>query len=144
MTNRQSFDDVIEIWIPLLRKAYNDKGLDGDALDSSRRWGITLLANQCDLEAQRVVSSEEGLDLAEEMTLRFGSGQVHYFETSAKTGQGVEQVFYNLAATVLRPWFYVDPQKRFLMTPSIGAQQRDDPITASVMIRSDRLSSTGN
>lgn len=44
---------------------------------------ILLVANKCDLKLERQVSTEEGQAFAQRNNLL-------YFETSAKTGQGVE------------------------------------------------------
>merc|ERR1711957_913509 len=45
-----------------------------------------LVGNKCDLESQRVVSSEEGQELADHYCIRF-------LETSAKDSKNVEQAF---------------------------------------------------
>ena len=47
---------------------------------------MVLVGNKCDLEENREVSEEEGRELAEKNGMLF-------FETSAKTGKNVEQVF---------------------------------------------------
>jgi Ras-related protein Rab-8A len=49
-----------------------------------------LVGNKTDLDAERVVSAERGLQLARE----FG---IDYLETSAKNGQGVHDAFFALA-----------------------------------------------
>lgn len=54
---------------------------------------ILLVANKCDLKLERQVSTEEGQAFAQRNNLL-------YFETSAKTGQGVEQVFIESAACI--------------------------------------------
>ena len=62
---------------------------------TNRALTITLVGNKCDLEAERVVSKEDGEALARENGLMF-------FETSAKTGVMVETAFVRTASTVLR------------------------------------------
>ena len=47
---------------------------------------MILVGNKCDLEDNREVSQEEGKEFAEKNEMKF-------FETSAKTGQNVEEVF---------------------------------------------------
>ena len=49
-----------------------------------------LVGNKSDMEKQRVVSTERGQALADEFGLKF-------FETSAKSGAGVEESFRELA-----------------------------------------------
>eukprot|EP01028_Stygiella_incarcerata_P006659 TRINITY_DN2714_c0_g1_i1.p1 TRINITY_DN2714_c0_g1~~TRINITY_DN2714_c0_g1_i1.p1 ORF type:complete len:205 (+),score=50.60 TRINITY_DN2714_c0_g1_i1:84-698(+) len=53
-----------------------------------------LIANKCDLEEERKVSTYEGKDLAEQ----FG---VPFMETSAKTGENVDESFLMLARMVI-------------------------------------------
>jgi Ras-related protein Rab-8A len=49
-----------------------------------------LIGNKCDWDEKRVVSVEQGRDLADEFGLRF-------LETSAKANEGVEEAFFTLA-----------------------------------------------
>ncbi len=57
---------------------------------------IVLLANKIDDVAHRVVSQEEGLDLATRL------GITMFYEVSARAGTGVDQPFLDLAQLVLR------------------------------------------
>jgi GTPase SAR1 family protein len=52
-----------------------------------------LIGNKCDWDEKRVVSVEQGRDLADEFGLRF-------LETSAKANEGVEEAFFTLARSV--------------------------------------------
>lgn len=52
---------------------------------------IALVGNKCDLTDQREVEREEGMKLKEEL------GAVLFMETSAKTGEGLDDLFYALA-----------------------------------------------
>ena len=55
-----------------------------------------LLANKCDLPAEKKVNDvEDGRRFAEEQGVSF-------YETSAKTGVGVEEAFQDMATQVLR------------------------------------------
>jgi small GTP-binding protein len=65
-----------------------------DAL--GERIPIILLANKVDLEEHRVITREMGLQFVEE------NGLVGYLETSALTGQNVEEAFYLLAKNTLQ------------------------------------------
>ncbi|GAB4326449.1 MAG: Rab family GTPase [Promethearchaeota archaeon] len=50
-----------------------------------------VLGNKADLEERRQVSTEEGRKVAEQM------GAIAFYETSAKTGQNVEEAFHVIA-----------------------------------------------
>ena len=52
-----------------------------------------LIGNKCDWDEKRVVSVEQGRELADESGLRF-------LETSAKANEGVEEAFFTLARWV--------------------------------------------
>jgi Ras-related protein Rab-8A len=56
---------------------------------------IVLVGSKMDMTEQRKVSHEEARKLADE----FG---VPYFETSAKTGEGVDRAYFTLASMSLR------------------------------------------
>ncbi|CAL5066604.1 unnamed protein product [Urochloa decumbens] len=52
-----------------------------------------LVGNKVDMDAKRVVSTAQGQKLADEYGIKF-------FETSAKTNQNVEQVFFTIARDI--------------------------------------------
>ena len=52
-----------------------------------------LIGNKCDLNDRRVVSTEEGKELADSLG-------VAYIETSAKTANGVEESFYKMTSSI--------------------------------------------
>lgn len=81
VTDRQSFENVRRVWIKNVNQHVNS---------TVRK---VLVANKIDLEAERVVSTEEGQQLAEELGIPF-------FETSALRGDNVEQVFFSLATEI--------------------------------------------
>eukprot|EP01155_Anaeramoeba_flamelloides_P027808 Anaeramoba_flamelloidesa828681_17.p1 GENE.a828681_17~~a828681_17.p1 ORF type:complete len:207 (-),score=62.41 a828681_17:32-628(-) len=56
---------------------------------------IGMVGNKIDLEKERVVSS----DMAEEYC---SLNKIHYFETSAKTAENVQEMFFGLALELLK------------------------------------------
>lgn len=77
VTSKESFNEVRR-WVEEIRKNCQD-------------CQITLVGNKIDLarKSSRMVNSQEGTDLAEELGLR-------YCETSAKTGDNVSRAFVDL------------------------------------------------
>ena len=55
---------------------------------------ICLIGNKLDLEDKREVSYDEGKNFAEENNLLF-------FETSAKEGNNIEEIFFESASVIL-------------------------------------------
>lgn len=49
-----------------------------------------LVGNKCDWEDKRIVTKEQGQELADELGIKF-------IETSAKINEGVEDAFFTLA-----------------------------------------------
>jgi Ras-related protein Rab-8A len=80
ISNRPSFDHVIGWMRDIKTRAPPD-------------CDIVLCANKCDLDNDRVVTPEEGQQLADEYGVQF-------FETSALTGSNVEKMFTALATTI--------------------------------------------
>ncbi len=81
VTDRVSFEDVKRDWI-----ANIDRHVNADVRK-------TLVGNKSDMEAERVVSTEEGQRLADELDIRF-------FETSALRGDNVDDVFHTMATDI--------------------------------------------
>ena len=80
ISNRPSFDHVIGWMRDIKTRAPPD-------------CDIVLCGNKSDLDNDRVVTFEEGKQLADEYGVQF-------FETSALTGQNVEKMFIALATTI--------------------------------------------
>lgn len=81
ITNRESFHNI-QTWIEDCRE------------QAPETINMILIGNKCDLEDKRVVTFEEGKQLAQK-------NQMLFFETSAKTGAGVEDVFLTTADKIV-------------------------------------------
>jgi len=73
-----------------------------------RRWTLDntpvyLVANKVDLSSSQQVATEVGKQFAKKLEIR-------YYETSAQSGQGVETVFADLAASMIK--FRFDPTSK--------------------------------
>jgi len=82
VTNRTSFENINKNWYNEIKKASPDISL-------------ILVGNKIDLESERVVSSVEGEALAQKLTLT-------YVETSAKTGENINDAFKMLALQIIK------------------------------------------
>ncbi len=82
LTDRSSFASLTG-WVREIRSV-----LHNDVL-------ITIACNKCDLSARRAVSVEQAQDFAESLDAML-------FETSAMTGQGVDELFLDLSAMLLQ------------------------------------------
>ena len=76
--NRQSFDDIKNSWLKEIRE------------HTSPSIVIYLIGNFCDMEDSREVPYEEAFTFARDQQFS------HYTETSAKTGENVNEVFQTL------------------------------------------------
>lgn len=56
---------------------------------------FVLIGNKIDLEEMRKVSTEQGMELAKEI------GAVAFIETSAKTGENVNEMFNKITQAIL-------------------------------------------
>ncbi|MFX1287389.1 MAG: GTP-binding protein [Promethearchaeota archaeon] len=82
VTNRASFENIDKNW-------YNETKI------SSPNIALILVGNKIDLKEERVVSSEEGVALSEKLKLT-------YIETSAKTGENINDAFTMLALQIMK------------------------------------------
>jgi Ras-related protein Rab-8A len=77
ITNKQSFVNI-ENWVKCAKE------------EMTKEIPIYLIGNKCDLEESRVIQREDGENLATQFGTKF-------YETSCKTGEGVEKCFTDLA-----------------------------------------------
>ena len=71
------------------------KWIDDIKAQSPKNIYIMLVGNKIDLSEQRKVSYEKGLEFAQ-------ANNINFFETSAKTGENVENVFYNCTMDIAK------------------------------------------
>ena len=73
ITKQSSFDNIRE-WVRDIQEEVNEKAI------------LFLIGNKIDMEDQRKIPKEKGVELAEEFKIPF-------FEASAKSGENVDEVF---------------------------------------------------
>jgi len=91
ITRRETLEDVVP-WMEEFLKNCGKKDV-----------AVILIGNKIDLrpEAKGVVSTEEGMKMCELLRAKF-KVPVRFFETSALTGENVDEAFYALALALLR------------------------------------------
>ena len=82
ITNKKTFDSISE-WI---KNIYEKKDED---------YPLVLIGNKCDLKDERVISKEEGIEMAEKY-------KTTYFETSAKEGINIEKPIEELINKIIK------------------------------------------
>ena len=103
ITSPESFDEI-ETFIQRVERV-KDRSIEGIGV---------LIGNKVDLEEEhRQVSKEKG----EELAKRYG---IPFFETSAKTGENVEEMFQALGSLII----YGDPFYQFGGCKNIKAAKR--------------------
>ncbi|KAI9294995.1 ras-like protein 1 [Neoconidiobolus thromboides FSU 785] len=83
ITSRESYDEISTFHDQILRVKDRDT------------FPMVVVANKCDLEPERQVSTQEGKDLAKGFACKF-------METSAKQKINVDETFYNLVREIRR------------------------------------------
>ena len=89
VTRRETYDNI-KIW-------------HGEIMESSPTITLILVGNKIDLVVSRAVSTQEGEEIAKKLGLS-------YIETSAKTGENIEDAFKMLALQII---------KRFVVTEEV-------------------------
>ncbi|MHA1476897.1 MAG: hypothetical protein ACTSPU_01745 [Promethearchaeota archaeon] len=84
VTRHESFSSIESKWLKDFKNFVKREG------------AYILIGNKIDLVEQRVVSKEEGENLAKKI------GASAFIETSAKFGKNVEEAFKNLVYQILR------------------------------------------
>ena len=82
ITDRDSFDKV-RTWVEELR------------LYLSKDTPIAIAGNKCDMASTRQIDKDEAIEYAK-------SVKAKHFDTSAKTGQGIEELFVEISKAILR------------------------------------------
>ncbi|KKN38617.1 hypothetical protein LCGC14_0751710 [marine sediment metagenome] len=72
-----------------------------EILDASSTISLILVANKVDMEGERVVTTEQGEELAEKLNLS-------YIETSAKTGENIDDAFKMLALQIIKRYMFTE------------------------------------
>jgi hypothetical protein len=80
LTNRESYENVME-WLSEISSFLENKDLP-----------IIVIGNKSDLEDQRVISYQEGVQMASDISEK-GYPNISYIETSALTGDNVKDAF---------------------------------------------------
>jgi GTPase KRas protein len=83
ITSRQSFEEIMTFQQQILRVKDKDY------------FPIILVGNKCDLESERQVSKEEGVQMARNFNCK-------YIETSAKSRINVDNAFFDLVREIRR------------------------------------------
>ena len=95
ITNRTTFENVKK-WFHEVTNIQNDP-LNLDNIIKNPNLVVMLVGNKNDLQNKRQVSQEEGLSLAKEFN---SYNKTTYFETSAKSGSNVRDMFNQLAEAI--------------------------------------------
>ena len=73
-----------------------------------------LVANKCDCESERIVSTERGQEKAKKFNAR-------YYEVSAKTGQGIEELFVDISKVCI-----IEESQLNMNTATVKIEKRKD------------------
>ena len=84
---------------------------------SKEEVNLILIGNKCDLE-ERMVEKERGEEMAEKLNIK-------YYETSALTGQGINEAFEGLAKQIFKN---KNPNESVSRNISIAHEKREDII----------------
>jgi small GTP-binding protein len=85
LTNRETFDNI-EVWFEELVDFIGKQDLP-----------VVIVGNKKDLEEQRVIKYKEGVEYVNELSTNHDISKISYIETSALTGENVEDAFSLIA-----------------------------------------------
>lgn len=100
ITNRDSFEHVT-VWINNIREICS-------------QIPIILVGNKCDLEEERIVTEEEGREIAE-------NNKMNFLEASGKNGTNVKETFYLLAEEIIK-----GVQRKRMQTISLNKDKKEE------------------
>ena len=100
ITNRESFEHVT-VWINNIREICS-------------QIPIILVGNKCDLEEERIVTEEEGREIAE-------NNKMNFLEASGKNGTNVKETFYLLAEEIIK-----GVQRKRMQTISLNKNKKEE------------------
>lgn len=98
VTDRSSFDEIYKFHKQILR------------VKDREEFPMILVGNKADLEQQRVISPEEGLELARHLNIK-------YIEASAKIRMNVDAAFHELVRIVRKFQLEERPPTKFVKKP---------------------------
>lgn len=107
ITNRQSFEDLKNIWYPEIQK-YGEKTKI-----------LAIVGNKSDLYEEEVITETELLSLSEEL------GGINFL-VSAKNGNGIELMFKILAEKFLNPDFQDTIENRSTFRDRVASVRLED------------------
>ena len=100
ITNRDSFEHVT-VWINNIREICS-------------QIPIILVGNKCDLEEERIVTEEEGREIAE-------NNKMNFLEASGKIGTNVNETFSLLAEEIIK-----GVQRKRMQTISLNKNKKEE------------------
>ncbi|KAJ3250643.1 Ras GTPase [Chytriomyces hyalinus] len=83
ITSKHSFEDISNFHAQILR-----------VKDRDRYFPCVLVGNKCDLEQERAVAAQEGVNASKQF------GGIPFFEASARTRHNVDEAFYELVRQI--------------------------------------------
>ncbi len=88
VTNKESFNNI-------------KRWMEDIHLQCGKNIDVFIVANKIDLDLDRLISQEEGENLAKKY-------KVPYFECSAKSGKNIEETFFNIAMIISKKFIERD------------------------------------
>ena len=105
VTSEDSFNQITD-WMEQIKNNVSKEEIN-----------LILIGNKCDLE-ERMVEKERGEEMAEKLKIK-------YYETSALTGQGINEAFEGLAKQIFKN---KNPNENISRNISIAHEKREDVV----------------